>query len=124
MKVQITMTMSRLVDFKHGVDRVLIFFPNHLNWDSPTPSPAGDPVLPTFGSGGGTHSLTGEGVGGSQFGLGNRACGTIQNGDFLSLTGGARGGADLTPLHQHQREYEGCHGRGANLSQLRGINPG
>ncbi len=49
---------------------------------------------------------------------------TIQIGGLLSLTGGARGGADLTPLHQHQREYEGCHGRGANLPQLRGINPG
>ncbi len=42
-------------------------FHSRLNWDFPTPSPAGDCVPPSFGlvgGGGGTHSLGGEGLGG------------------------------------------------------------
>jgi hypothetical protein len=57
------------------VDRVG-FSSSRLNWDSP--SPAGEYVPSTFGSWEwGTHSLAGEGVGGSQFGRGNRHCGTL-----------------------------------------------
>jgi hypothetical protein len=45
------------------------------NWD---PSPAGEFVLPPFGSGGGGADLiAGEGVGGFQFGRGNRPCCTL-----------------------------------------------
>ncbi len=48
-----------------NVDRVLGFFSSSPNWDSPTPPPAGECVLPFFGSGGGGYTLTGgEGVGG------------------------------------------------------------
>jgi hypothetical protein len=47
--------------------RVGKVFSSRWNWDSPTPSPAGECVPPPFGPGGGAHSLTGEGVGGSQF---------------------------------------------------------
>jgi hypothetical protein len=39
-------------------------FSSRPNWDSPTPSPAGECVPPPFGSGRCTHSLGGEGVGG------------------------------------------------------------
>jgi hypothetical protein len=50
----------------HRVDRVLGFFSSRPNWDSPTPSHAGEsvPLLWFQGGGGGTHSLAGEGVGG------------------------------------------------------------
>ncbi len=44
------------------VDRALGFFPSSLNWNSPNPHPQAS-VSPTFGSGGGTHSLAGEGLG-------------------------------------------------------------
>ncbi len=47
-----------------NVDRVLGFFSSSPNWDSPTPSPAGECVLPSFGSGGGDTLTGGEGVGG------------------------------------------------------------
>ncbi len=43
------------------VDRVLGFF-SSPNWDSPSPSPAGECVPPPLVPGG-THSLAGEGVG-------------------------------------------------------------
>ncbi len=56
---------------------MLNFFSSRPNWDYPTPSPAGERVLPPFGSGGGTHSLAGEEVGGSQFRRGDRHCGTL-----------------------------------------------
>jgi hypothetical protein len=47
------------------VDRVLGFFSSRSNWNSPTPSPAGECVLPPLlQGGGGTHSLAGEWVGG------------------------------------------------------------
>jgi hypothetical protein len=42
-----------------------------------TSSPAGECVPSHFGSAGGTHSLAGEGVRGSQFGRANRHCGTL-----------------------------------------------
>ncbi len=47
----------------HRVDRVLGFFSNCPNWDSPSLSLA-DECAPTFGSGASTHSLGGEGVAG------------------------------------------------------------
>ncbi len=37
----------------HRVDRVLSFFSSRPNWDSPTPSHAGEGGPPHFGSGGG-----------------------------------------------------------------------
>ncbi len=44
----------------------------------PTPSPAGEFVPTPLVPGEGTHSLAGEGeVGGSQFGRGDRPCGTL-----------------------------------------------
>ncbi len=46
----------------HRVGRVLSFFSSRRNWDSPTPSPAGE-CAPPPGSGGKAHSLTREGVG-------------------------------------------------------------
>jgi len=47
----------------HRVDRVLGFFSSRPNWDSLTPSPPGECVPPSFGSGGGgTRSLAGVGV--------------------------------------------------------------
>jgi hypothetical protein len=55
---------------------VLGFFSSRRNWDSPTPSPAGECVSAPLVRGGGTHSLAGEGVGGSQFRRGDRQCGT------------------------------------------------
>jgi hypothetical protein len=62
----------------HRVDRVPGFFSSRPNWNSPTPSPVGERALPPCGSGGGTHSLVGEGVGGgSQFGRGDGHCGTL-----------------------------------------------
>jgi hypothetical protein len=42
---------------------VLGFFSSRPNWDSPTPSPAGECVLPSFGSARGTHSLRKRGWG-------------------------------------------------------------
>ncbi len=35
------------------------------------------PLFGSGGGGGGTHSLAGDGVGGSQFGRGDRHCGTL-----------------------------------------------
>jgi hypothetical protein len=49
---------------RQSVDRVLGFFSSRPNRDSPTPSPAGECVLPSFGSGGGYTLTAGEGVGG------------------------------------------------------------
>ncbi len=63
-----------LYELTHRVDRVLDFFSSRPNWDSPTPSPAGEcvppPLVPLEGGGG--HSLAEQGVGESQFGQGNR----------------------------------------------------
>ncbi len=61
-----------------GVGRVLSFFSNRRNWDSPNPSPAGEcapppPLVP----GGGAHSLAREGVGESQFRRGDIHYGTL-----------------------------------------------
>ena len=53
-----------LVGHRKNVDRVLGFFSSRPNWDSPTPSPAGECVLPSFGTGGDTHSLRERGWGG------------------------------------------------------------
>ncbi len=54
----------------HRKDRVLGIFSSRLNWDTPPPHPhaivSPPPLVP-----GGTHSLAGEGVGGSQFGRGD-----------------------------------------------------
>jgi hypothetical protein len=47
------------------VDRVLGFFSSRPNWDSPSPSPTGECVAPSFGSGRGTvHTAMGRGGGG------------------------------------------------------------
>jgi hypothetical protein len=56
-----------------SIDRVLSIFSSRRNWDSTTPSPAGECVPPFFGPGwGGTHSLAGVGVGQFQFQRGDR----------------------------------------------------
>ncbi len=60
----------------HRVGRVLSFFSSRRNWDSPTPSPAGECALLWF-RGGGAHSLAGEGVGESQFRRVDLHCGTL-----------------------------------------------
>ena len=44
-----------------NVDRVLSLFSSRPNWDSPTPSPAGECVLSSYGSGGGYTLTAGEG---------------------------------------------------------------
>ncbi len=46
---------------RQSVDRVLGFLSSRPNRDSPTPSPAGECVLPSFGSGGGIHTHCGRG---------------------------------------------------------------
>ncbi len=48
---------------QQSVDRVQVFFFSRPNRDSPTPSPAGECVLPSFGSGGGgvIHTNCGRG---------------------------------------------------------------
>jgi hypothetical protein len=51
----------------HRVDRVLRFFSNRPNWDSPIPSPAGE-CAPRL--------VAGEG-GGSQFRRGDRHCSSL-----------------------------------------------
>ncbi len=56
---------------------MLGFFTSHLNWDSPTPSPGGEYVPSPFGSGGGGHNRMLERGWGSQFGRGDRHCGTL-----------------------------------------------
>ena len=53
---------SRLSN-NHRVGRVPSFLSSRRNWDSPTPSPAGECVLPSFGSGG-IHTHCGRGGGG------------------------------------------------------------
>jgi hypothetical protein len=55
----------------HRVDRVQGFFSSRPNWD-PLPPPPQASVPPL-----GTHSLAEEGVGGFQFGRGDRHCGTL-----------------------------------------------
>jgi hypothetical protein len=57
---------SSVLRWEHRVDRVLGLFSRRPNWDSHTPSTAGECVFPPFGSGVGgyTHSLGGKGVGG------------------------------------------------------------
>jgi hypothetical protein len=58
-------------------DTVLCFFSSRPNWD-PTPSPAGECPSPLWFGGGGAHSsLAVEGMGESQFGRGDRHCGTL-----------------------------------------------
>ncbi len=61
----------------HRVDRVISFFSSRRNWDSPTPSHAGECVPPPLVQGEGTHSLAGERVGESQFLRGDRHCGML-----------------------------------------------
>jgi hypothetical protein len=53
--------------------------------ESPTPSPAGECDPPMVLGGGGAHTLAGEGVGGSQFGRGDRHSGTIGMYDLYVL---------------------------------------
>ncbi len=64
------------MDHKHRVDSARLFL-SRPNWDPSTPSPAGERV-PPLGSGGVSHSLVGEGVGGgSQFRRGDIHYGTV-----------------------------------------------
>jgi len=44
---------------------VLSFFSSRPNWDSPTPSPAGERAPPPFGSGGAGYALACGGGGGA-----------------------------------------------------------
>jgi hypothetical protein len=66
-----------LVPVLHRLDRVLIFFSSRPNWESPTSSHA-DECVPPLWFRRGAHSLAGEGVGVSQFGRGDRHCGTLR----------------------------------------------
>jgi hypothetical protein len=60
------------------LERVLSFFSNRPNWDSPTPSYAFECVpSPHLVPGGGGHSLAGKVVGESQFGRCDRHCATL-----------------------------------------------
>jgi hypothetical protein len=53
-------------------------FSSRRNWDSPSPSPAGECAPPPFSSGGrGTLTAAREGVGESQFQRGDIHCGTL-----------------------------------------------
>jgi hypothetical protein len=62
----------------HRVGSLLSFFASRRNWDSPTPSAAGE-FCPFHwsGGGGGAHSLAGEGLGESQFRRGDIHCGVL-----------------------------------------------
>ncbi len=62
---------------KHRVGRVLSFFSSRRNWDFPNPSPAGECAPSPRLSGGGAHSLAGQGLGESQFRRGDIHCGTL-----------------------------------------------
>jgi hypothetical protein len=64
--------------YTHRVDTALGFFSSRPNLDSPTPSPRGRVCTPppTFGSGEGHTRLRERVVGWSQFGRGDRHCGT------------------------------------------------
>jgi hypothetical protein len=66
-----------VVSLQHRVGRVLRFFSNHRNWDSPTPSPAGE-CAPPFVSGG-RGAACGRGGGGVPipFRRGDIHCGTL-----------------------------------------------
>ncbi len=69
-----------LKDPAHRVDRVLIFFSSRPNWDLPPP-----PLVPR---GGGDTLACGRGRGGgggSQFGRGDRHCGTLGYNYFVIL---------------------------------------
>jgi hypothetical protein len=61
----------------HRVGRVLRFFSSRRNWDSPNPSPEGECAPTSLVRGGGAHSQAREGLGGSQFRLGDIHCGTL-----------------------------------------------
>ncbi len=62
----------------HRVDRVLSFLSSRPNWDSTTPSHAGECVPPQWFRGEGTLACgRGEGAGGSQFQRGDRHSGTL-----------------------------------------------
>ncbi len=63
------------ISLPHRVDRALSFFFSGWNWDSPTPSPAGE-CAPPLVTGGGRGTLAcGRGGGGSQFRRGDIHCG-------------------------------------------------
>jgi hypothetical protein len=51
------------------MERALGFFHSRPNWDPPTPHPQASAPPPFVSGVGGTHSLTGEGVGGRGFQL-------------------------------------------------------
>jgi hypothetical protein len=62
--------------WEHRVDRVLGLFSSRPNWDSHTPSPAGECVFPPIWfRGRGTRSLAGEGVEGPNSDEGTDALG-------------------------------------------------
>ncbi len=65
------------VRLNHRVGRVLSFFSSRRDWDSPNPSSAGECAPPPPVPGGGAHSLAREGMGESQFRLGDIHCGTL-----------------------------------------------
>ncbi len=65
------------VALDHRVDRVLGFFSSHQSWDPPTPSPAGEWVLPLCFWGGDTLACGRGRVGWSQLGWGDRHCVTL-----------------------------------------------
>ncbi len=56
------------------VGRVLSFFSSRHNLDSPNPSPVGECALPFWGEG---HTRWRQGLGESQFRLGDIHCGTL-----------------------------------------------
>ncbi len=70
-----------VVTGRHRVNRMLGFFSSRPNWDSPTPSPAGECVLSPLVQGG-KHRLR---EGGSHLRRGYRHCGTL--GIYVICTG-------------------------------------
>ncbi len=58
----------------HRVGRMLSFFSSRLNWDSPPPEPQVSVSPHPLIRGGRAHSLTGEGLGESQFWRGDIWC--------------------------------------------------
>jgi hypothetical protein len=69
-------SVARLISLTHRVDRVLGFFSSRQNWDPPPPHPRAS--VPPFGFGGGGHiRLRERGAVESQFGRGDRHCGTL-----------------------------------------------
>ncbi len=67
---------------KHRVGRVLGFFSSPPNWEPPPPHPQAS-VFPYLGSGGGGPTRLQERGWGSEFGQGDRHCGTLGKYEYV-----------------------------------------